>query len=589
MSTDRKVIDRARGSAPVAMRPTLTGVRHMVSAGHYLAAHAGFQVLEAGGNAVDAGVAAGITLSVVQSDFVNFAGVAPILVYAAETGQVWSISGLGWWPRAASLDFFVREHGGRIPVGILRTVVPAAPDAWITALERFGTMSFGEVAAAAIRFAGRGFVMYPLMAEMIETNLEGYRRWPSSAEVYLPNNRVPRVGELFTQRDLARSLQYMADEERARQRLGREAGLQAARDAFYRGDIASLVVRYHEENGGFLAMSDLDEFRVEVEPALRSTFHGTEVYSCGFWCQGPALIQMLNMLERCDVRALGHNSARYIHLLTETIKLVFADREAYYGDPRFLDVPGEALLSKAYAARRLSLVRPDAAWPGMPPAGGPRGGSARAPASPVPDAGDGSGTDTAVDTSYVCVVDRYGNAFSATPSDASNSTPVIPGTGLCPSSRGSQSWADPGHPAAVGPGRRPRLTPNPSIAIRRGRFVMPFGTPGGDVQSQAMLQVLLNVAVFGMDLQQAVEAPRFASYSFPSSFEPHTYYPGRLVLEDLIGQAAGEELGRLGHRVEWWRGRNWRAGGVCLVRHDRETGVLSAAADPRRPSYALGW
>lgn len=587
ISTSNNPPDLTKGSAPLSMRPTLGGQRHMVSAGHYLASHAGFQILEAGGNAVDAGVAAGIALGVLQSDIVNFAGVAPILVYQAETRQVWSISGLGYWPRAASLDFFLKECRGTIPAGVLRTVIPAAPDAWITALERFGTMSFGEVAAAAIRFAEEGFVMYSLMAETIAENQEGYRRWASNTEIYLPGNEVPKAGSIFRQRDLARSLQYMADEEKARAGQGRMAGLKAARDAFYRGDIARRIVDYHKANGGLMTMADLDEFSVEVEPALQTSFHGTQLYSCGFWCQGPTLLQMLNMLEPWDLHDMGHNSAEYIHLLTEVIKLAFADREVHYGDPRHRDVPAEMLLSKAYATQRLGLIKPGIAWKGMPPAGDlPGAGEITARA---PNARDESRTDPKLDTSYVAVIDRHGNAFSATPSDGSYNVPVIPGTGLCPSGRGSQSWAEAGHSAAIGPLRRPRLTPNPSMAIRPDGYVMPFGSPGGDVQCQAMLQTFLNVEVFGMELQQAIEAPRFATFSFPSSFEPHAGQPDRLMIEDAVKPCVGTALADRGHSVQWWRDLNWRAGSMCVVRHDLESGIRWAGADPRRPAYALGW
>lgn len=580
--------DRTAGSAPLSMRPTLTGFKHMVSAGHYLAAHAAHEILEGGGNATDAGVAAGIALGVVQSDIVNFAGVAPILVYQADTQKVSSISGLGWWPRAASLDFFLKEHGGSIPPGILRTVIPAAPDAWITALERFGTMSFADVSAAAIRFADGGIVMYQLLEETIASNRAAYEKWPSNAEIYLPGGAVPRSGSIFRQRDLARSMQYMADEERAHAASqGRLAGLQAARNAFYRGDIARRIVDYHKANDGFLTLQDLDEFSVEVEVAQQTRFHGTAVYGCGFWCQGPVLLQMLNMLEQRDLAALGHNSSAYIHLLAEVIKLAFADRECYYTDPRHTDVPAEALLSKAYAEQRMADFNEGAAWPGMPPAGTlPNGGALSVERACVSDEHRNA---PKLDTSYVAVVDRHGNAFSATPSDGSMFTPVIPGTGLCPSARGSQSWAQAGHAAAIGPHRRPRLTPNPSMAIRPDGYVMPFGSPGGDVQTQAMLQAFLNIEVFGMELQPALEAPRFASFSFPSSFEPHAPEPGRLMIEDLIDANVGPKLEQLGHTVQWWRDINWRSGGVCAVRHDLDSGIRSAGSDPRRPGYALGW
>lgn len=577
--------DLTRGSSSASLRPTVQGFEHMVSAGHYLASHAAHRILLAGGNAVDAGVAAGIALGVVQSDIVNVAGVAPILVHEAATGQVWSIEGLGHWPRAASLDYFLKEHGGTIPAGVLRSVVPAAPQAWITALARFGTRSFAEVAAPAIELAARGFVMYPLMAETLQTHAKDYARWPSNAAIYLPGGCPPAVGDIFRQQDLARSLQYMADQEHAAGG-SRLEGLRAARDAFYRGDIGRGIVKYHEENGGLLRMDDLAEFSVEVTPALRGGFGQTRVYSCGFWCQGPTLLQMLHILEGMDLAALGHNSAAYVHYLTEAIKLAFADREAYYSDPREGRVPAERLLARDYGRQRLAQISPERAAPGMPPPG-ELGAAGRL--TPDGTRADDSRTDPALDTSYVAVVDGQGNAFSATPSDGSYNSPVIPGTGLCASPRGSQSWAVAGHAAAIAAGRRPRLTPNPALAIRADGTVMPFGTPGGDVQCQAMLQAFLNVEVFGMELQQAVEAPRFACYSFPSSFEPHAIQSGKLLLEDGIDAGAVERLAAMGHQVGGWGALNWRAGSMCMVRKRGDNGVREGAADPRRPAYALGW
>ena len=571
-----------------ALRPTVTGTRHMISAGHFLAAEAGFEVLEAGGNAFDAAVAGGLVLGVVQSDIVNIAGVAPIILYLAESREVVTVSGLGTWPRSLRADFFQREHDGQIPEGVLRTVVPAAPDAWITLLERYGTMSFGDVAGAAIRFARDGFVMYPLMAGLITSMADNYRRWPSSTAIYLPDGRPPEPGRLFVQADLGRTLQYMVNEEKTAAGRSREAGLQAARDAFYRGDIAATIVRYHAENGGLLRAEDLADFRVGIEPPVHAQIGGIDVYTCGPWCQGPMLLQALGLLAGADLATHGHNGWTYIHRVTEALKLAFADRHHYYGDPRFVDVPMDELLSPAYAAARRTLIRDDEAWPEMPPPGDPfdPGGTAGGTRSAA--ASDGE-PRAALDTSYLCVIDRRGNAVSATPSDGSYDTPVIPGTGLCPSSRGSQSWADPTHASAAAPGKRPRLTPNPALAIRDGEFVMPFGTPGGDIQVQAMLQVFLNVVAFGMDVQAAVEAPRFATQSFPDSFEPHRYYPGRLNLEARLPEATGTALAALGHDVHWWPEWIWQAGAVCLIRSDLQSGILSAGADPRRPCYALGW
>ena len=574
----------------MAMQPPIHGTHHMVSAGHHLATQAGYEILEAGGNAVDAGVAAGIALGIVHSDMVQFAGVAPIMIYLAEEERVVTISGLGGWPRAASIDRFVSEFDGHVPTGILRTVVPAAPDAWILALRRYGTMRFGDVAAASIRYAKHGFSMHHVMLEYLTAREDGYRRWPSNEAIYLPGGRPPREGERFVQTDLAASIQYMVDEETAAAaRSGREAGLAAARDAFYRGDLARATARYHEENGGWLTMEDLAEYESAVEEPVLARLGEVEVYTCGPWCQGPVLAQMVSLLDGIDVAALGHNRPDYIHTITEAMKLSFADRERHYGDPRFVNVPLGRLLSDTYRRERRALIRPDRAWPGMPPAGltGEREAEAaeraargaRPAAEPAP---------ASADTSYCAAVDRHGNCFSATPSDVSWESPVIPGTGFCPSSRGSQSWAVPGHASAVAPGKRPRLTPNPALARWPGRRVMPFGTPGGDVQTQAMLQVLLNVALFGMSTQDAIEAPRFASHSFPNSFEPHDYLPGRLTVEGRVPEAVTDDLAARGHDVERLADWSHRTAGVCAVQLDLETGIMEGGADPRRMSRAMG-
>jgi gamma-glutamyltranspeptidase/glutathione hydrolase len=570
-----------------AQRPALRGTRHMVAAGHYGAAHAAFAILEAGGNAVDAAVAGGIALGVLQPDIVNVAGVAPIMVRMADS-VVHTIAGLGCWPAATDPGLFVREHGGHVPESILRTVVPAAPDAWITALERFGTMTFGEVAAAAIRFADEGFPMYPLLADMIATSKDKYARWPSSAAIYLPGGRPPKVGEIFVQRDLARTLRYMADQEAAAGR-DRVAGLKAARDAFYCGDIARAIVEFHRQEGGWLSAKDLADYRSPIERAPSVRFAGNDIYTCGVWCQGPVLGQALNILDPAALKAAGHNSPDYLHTLVEALKLAFADREAFYGDPRFVEVPLEGLLDPAYGAARRALIDPKRASPEMPPHGTPSGAVRRDVRAGAALRREGVPASPPRDTSYICVVDRWGNTVSATPSDGSSNSPVVPGTGLCPSSRGSQSWAVEGHPSEVAPGKRPRLTPSPAMAVAPGRYVLPFGTPGGDVQAQAMLQVLLNIQLFDMDPQDAVEHPRVATYSFPDSFEPHDYFPGRLCLESRIDRKTGDELAERGHRVAWWPERIWRAGAVCAIHADLETGVKTAGADPRRASYAVGW
>ena len=557
----------------------ITGARHMVSAGHYLAAEAAHAILMAGGNAIDAGVAAGIALGVVHADQVQFSGVAPMVIYLAERDEVITIAGLGGWPKATKPE----ELADGIPLGLKRTVVPAAPDAWILALEHYGTMRFGDVASAAIRYARDGFTMHPVMAHYIAKNEATYKRWPSNAAIFLPNGRPPREGELFVQTDLARSLQFMVDEERAHK--DRAQGLKAARDAFYTGDLAHAMVKYHRENDGWLSAEDLDEFHSAIEAPVRTTFHDTEVLTCAPWCQGPVILQFLSLLEAYDLKALGHNSPAYVHLVTEAMKLGFADRERYYGDPRFVKVPMDALLSPAYAAQRRTLIREDKAWPDMPPAGAVNG------FHPAHARAQSNGETSALpgDTSYVCVVDAHGNVMSATPSDVSWEGPIIPGLGFAPSSRGSQSFANPEHASSVQPGKRPRLTPNPALARRGTGWFMPFGAPGGDRQPQAMLQVFLNHVIFGMSIQEAIEAPRFITQSFPGSFEPHPYYPGQLDLERGIGEHTGDALAAKGHAIEWLPDLSIATAGVCAIVADHEAGILYGGADPRRAARAIGW
>ena len=562
-----------------ATRPTLYGARHAVSAGHYLAAAAGFAVLEAGGNAIDAGCATGMALGVLLPDLVNVAGVAPILIRKAD-GTVETIAGLGPWPKSIPADLFMREHGGKIPNCVLRTVVPAAPDAWITALERHGTMGFGDVAQHALRHARDGFAVYPLLAQNIRDHQAEYARWPGNAAIFLPGGRPPAVAEKFVQSDLARTLQYMVDEEKKASGKGRLAGLAAAHAAFYRGDIAREIAAFMAREGGYLTMEDMAAYRSRLEPAVRRMWRGHEVLTCGPWCQGPALLEALLLMEAGGIGAMSHNSVEYIHLFTECIKAAMADREYHFGDPAFLDVPLDRLLGEAHLGARLRQIDPDRALPGMP---GPMLNDGTA----LPGASDRATPLVEADTSYCAVVDRWGNAFSATPSDGSWNSPVVPGLGIIPSNRGSQSRPDPAHPCGVPPGKRPRLTPNPAMIVTAEGGVMPFGTPGGDVQIQAMLQVLLNIHQFGMEVQEAIEAPRVASYSFPSSFAPFDFFPGRLAVEGAVPQATRDALAAKGHEIRDWPERTWLAGTVEVVLSQPAKGLLAAGADPRRPAYAI--
>ena len=557
-------------------RPAVMGTTHMVSAGHHLAAAAGFRILAEGGNAVDAGVASGIALNVVRPTSTNFGGVAPIIIYLAASDSVVTISGLGRWPRAASIEYFSRNAGGEIPMGILRTVVPSAADAWLTALEKYGTMSFEQVVAPALELAEQG---HPISASVLRALLRSSDdEWPS------------QTGELLVQKDLARTFRRLADVERANGSRGREAAIRAARDYFYKGDIAEEMARFSRDQGGLLTLDDLKDFSVQVEEPEVGRFRDYSVYTCGAWCQGPVLAETLQMLEDDDLAGLGHNSADYIHLLSQALNLAFADREHYYGDPDHVDVPIDGLLSKQYTTARRGDIDMERAFPEMPPPGNPwpyQGDARSGAAARRPEVRAAGAREQ--DTSYTCTVDRWGNAFSATPSDGVGGCKVIPGLGFTLSARGTQSWLEHDHPSSLQPWKRPRLTPNPAIAFKEGRLLMPFGAPGGDAQCPAMLQMFLNIVEFGMDPQQAVEQPRFTSWNFPNSFWPHAYLPGRLSVEDTLPESTIRELGRRGHDLEVLTDAGAVTGSLKGIVVDQESGVLKGAADPRREACCIGW
>jgi len=567
-------------------RPAVRGRHWAVSTNHWLASLAASRILDRGGNAIDAGVAGGLALGVLQPDIVGSTGVAPMIIYLAETDEVVTISGLGRWPRAASAAYFEQNHGGDLPLGVLRCVTPSAIDAWCQALQRYGTMSFGDVAQDAMELAAGGFATHRLLAETIAEDEELYASWESSAAVFLPNGRPPRWGEPYVQADLGRSFRRLIEAE-GRESGGRVAGIEAVRDEFHQGGIAADIMAHFEANGGLMTAEDLASFRSGHEAPERVAFGEWEIFSCGPWCQGPALLEAATLFRHHTFGEVQANSINYVHDLTELLKLTFADREAYFGDPEFVDVPLDDLLSDAFAAERVKAVDGDRAHPDLPQAGETRLGRPDTPW--VWEATNSNQRNrTHQDTTYLCVVDAEGNGFSATPSDGYNTAPVIPGLGFAVSTRGDQNWIDPRHPSVIEPWKRPRLTPNPALAKKNGKLAFLFGTPGGDVQIQAMLQVFLNHAVHGMDPQAAIEAPRFASESFPGSFWPHTHKPGVLRLEpELMEHAEGLEA--RGHKVVPWPERGWRAGGVCAIAIDHETGDRIAGADPRRECTALAW
>ena len=573
-----------------SMRPTVIGRSQAVACGHYLAALASMRVLDAGGNAVDAGVTAAMALAVLQPDIVSFAGVAPTLIYLEKEDRVVSLAGLGYWPAATDINRLIAAGDGKsMPEGLLRTVMPAAPATHIQALRRYGTISFEQAATAAMELARDGYAVYPFLANNLNGAQDQYRRWPESARIFLPGGQPPRYGTLFRQEDLGRSIAGMIEAERTA-RGDRDKKLRAVHDYFYRGAIADTIADYHKRHDGFVTKADLAGFEVPVEDSIRADYRGYEVHSCDVWCQGIVLLETLKILEGYDLQALGHNSIAYLHVIDQALNLAFADREAYSGDPKFVKMPRAGMLADAYATKQRARIDMQRAFPTLPDPGYPDG-------APAPyllherAKGEDRGVERALQpgTIYGCVIDREGNGYSATLSDPQYDTPVIPGLGFAVSGRGCQSRLTPGHPSVVAPGKRPRLTPNPSLAFKDGKLFMAFGTPGGDVQSQAMLQVFLNIAEFGMPVQQAIEVSRISSSSFPNSFAPHGYLPGRLNVENTLPKDTVEALRALGHDIDVWPQFPGQNGGVCAVMQHPGTGQRHAGADPRREAYAAAW
>jgi gamma-glutamyltranspeptidase/glutathione hydrolase len=527
----------------------------------------------------------GFAMAVLQPDVVSFAGVAPTLIYQAETGAVISLAGLGWWPAATDVSILREQGGTSVPEGILRQVIPAAPATHLKALSLFGTISFEQAVDAALQLARDGFAIHPELADSLCIHAQEVARYAENKAIFLKNGVPPKAGALLKQTNLAKTIGRLVQAERDAAG-GRIEKLRAVHDYFYRGPIASEIDAWHRNNGGFMRREDLEAFEVAAEASISCDYQGVTVHTCDTWCQGIVLLQALKVLEDIDLVSLGHNSPDYLHVLAEALNLAFADREYYVGDPKFMHVPVDVLLSDAYASKQRARIRHRLAEGKMYAGGGPLDGQL-AKSSPAAHA-PGS-VPTAPDTIYGCVVDSRGNAVSMTPSDTMWDSPMVDGLGLALSTRGMQSRLDEDHASFVQPGKRPRLTPSPTMALRDGKFEMGWGTPGGDVQCSAMLQVFLNIKHFGMTVQQAIEAPRVAPFSFPNSFAPNQYYPGRLCVEESIAEATRERLACMGHDVEVWPTRSWSAGAVCMVMKDIETGLLHAGADPRRAAYAAVW
>ena len=587
-------------------RPPVMGRNAAASTGHPLTTAAAFETLLKGGNAFDAGVAAMLVGGVVEQDLYSLGGEGLVLVYPRSSRKVVSVVGQGWAPKAATVDWYVSRGKTMAGVGLDPAVVPGVLHAALTVLERWGTMTFEQVAARAIEYAERGFPLRPRTTQAIDANRKFIESWPDNRRMWLkPDGSAYKAGDTIVMPDLARTLKRMVDAERRAARRGRAAGIAAARDRFYKGDIAREMVAFLKQHDAPWELDDFAAFFAKVEEPAMTTYRGYEVYKHSFGSQGPVLLESLNILEQLDLKAMGRNSADYVHSVVEAMKLAYADRDSYYADQAFVESPAEGLLSKAYARQRAAQIDPRRASRGYL-AGDPLPFDSRVKTWPYwianladavtspPVAGDDDPTAGIVkDTTHISIIDRDGNVFDSTPSGAWLPTSVVLGsTGVMMSVRGESFLLDKTRAAQLRPRSRPRYTLTPSIVLKNGEPFMAIGTPGGDNQEQTILQGLLNVIEFWPEwypnLHEAFRWPRVQTLHFYGSFWPHPGGFNQLNLESDFPDSVVEELKSRGHDIKKIAPRSIPSCATAVV-IDPVTGTRIAGADPRRDCYAMAY
>ena len=592
---------QGRGGGP-PMRLASRGTRGAVAAGTEYATEAGMRMFVGGGNAVDAGIATMLAASVCEFSHFGMGGESPILVRTKD-GKVHAIAGVGTMPKLASADFFRNHvltpleivdppapHGLKdwVPVaGILSALVPGMVDAALVTLRDYGTKSFGEAVEPAIELAD-GFPLDEFRARSIRASVKYLEAWPTSKKVYLQDGPMPRAGEIFHQADLAHTLRSMAAVEKEALASGasRQKAIDAVRDYFYRGPIAHQIDEFSRQNGGLLRYDDMAAFHIEPEDAVCTDYRGYTVCKPGFWSQGPAMVETLNILEGYNLVQMKQNSAEYIHTLVEALKLAYADRDTYYGDPRFVKIPAERLLSKEYAAERRKQIGHDASMDFRPGDVEPN-----PPKHPFYSAITRYKIDDALrakDTTSVDAVDKDGTAISITPSGAWMPALIAGDTGIPLTERAQSFLLVPGHPNELAGGKRPRVTLSPTLAVAAdSKTVIALSTPGGDNQDQSLLQVLLNAIEFGQNSEYAVETPRFQTEHLVSSFDNHAMSPGSLLLDERLPAAVIEELKARKHLVEVKS--RYDSGAAPVIVRLYPTGLIEAGADPFYFRAAQAW
>lgn len=577
------------------MRPEITGSTGIVAAGRHYSVSAGVRMLAQGGNAIDAGVATVFAAAVTEISHFGFGGESPTIIYDAKRREVVVINGQGPAPKAATAEMF-RSKGEVDGNGPRAATVPAVLDAMSLALATYGTMSLGQVMQPAIELAD-GFPMYSFLQRYLVSERKNCEPYEPTMKTYYPDGRTAETGEIFRQPNLARTLRAIVQAEQSNlaKTHDRVAAIKAARDAFYKGEIGRRIAAATQAAGGIMTAEDLASYEGRIEKAATTNFRGFDVYKCGPWDQGPVLLQTLNLLEGFDLAEMGHDSTEYIHTVTESIKLAYDDRDAYYGDPDFAKVPMRGLLSKEYAAERRKLIDRHAAnlvhHPGDPwkfegtamiqPFAPPAPVSPRETPQPPREYGD---------TTCVNVVDKEGNLFSSTPSSGwlLGGAFVAGDTGVPMSNRMQAFSLDPKSPNVLQGGKRPRTTLTPTVVLKDGKPFLAISTPGGDSQDQQILNVLLNIFVFNMSIQEAIEAPRINSNHMASTFGNHADQPGMLEVEDRVAPGVIEALRAKGHKMTV-RSAYGMSTGVTAVGADPKTGTLRGGADVRRERYVFGW
>jgi gamma-glutamyltranspeptidase/glutathione hydrolase len=575
-------------SLPRTMRPVIRGRQAAVSSMKAEATEAARRILQTGGNAFDAAVGGQAALAVTDFALNGVGSDAVVLVYDAREKKVFSINAEPRAPKLATISWYENNSGGKIPVsdGLLSGGLPGVVDAWYLLLDRWGTMSFEQVLQPAIDLAENGYPLSEARARMI-ANTQKILKYPSTIKIYKPNGEAPKAGEIFKNPDLAATLKKLVEAERANKAKGRHEALKAARDRFYTGDIAREMAAFSEANGGLFRYEDFAEYTAKVETPVSTDYRGYQVYKNPSASQGPTELIALNLLEGYDLKALGHNSVDFISTNVEVMKLAMADREKFLGDMDFIKIPYDGLLSKDYARERRKLIDPAKASLELRP-GSPEkfvAGAAERPWHVVLD-GD---ADFNGDTSYIAIVDKDRNMVSFEPSLHSVfGTGVVMGdTGIIFNCRGDYYSLVRGEANALEPGKRPRSTLQSTLVMKDGQPFMITGSPGGDDQVMVTLQTLVNVIDFGMNVQQAIEAPRWSTSSFPSSPFPHTMLPGAMAVEERIPDATQKELVARGHKLRV--APPWSLASSAAIIIDAKTGVLSAGADPRVEAYAWAW